>query len=102
MAGAPVGNRNAAKSKDWANALRWVAENYECESRNITKGQALREIAKTCFEQALAGDKDARAEIGNRLDGKAPQPVVGGDEDDNPIQHSHTVEWFSGQAAAPK
>lgn len=25
-----------------------------------------------------------------------------GDDDGGPIQHSHTVEWVSGQAAAPK
>jgi pullulanase/glycogen debranching enzyme len=85
--GAPLGNKNASKSKDWTNALRWVAENYESDTRNITRGQALREMAKVCFEQALAGDKDARAEIGNRLDGKPMQPI-GGDDEAPPIRVS--------------
>jgi len=83
--GAPLGNKNAAKSKDWQNALRWVADNYENEAAGITRGQALRKMATVCFEQAMAGDKDARAEIANRLDGKPVQPICG-DDDSPPIR----------------
>jgi pullulanase/glycogen debranching enzyme len=89
--GGQPGNNNAAKAKDWTNALRWVADNYENLEAGITRGMALRKMAETCFVQAMAGDKDARAEIGNRLDGKPMQPVCG-DDDAPPIRHAHRVE----------
>lgn len=81
---APVGNQNARKAKDWEKALRRVLAQYESEK--VPKGEALAKIAEACVIQAMAGDKDARTEIGNRLDGKPVQAVVGGDEDDNPIR----------------
>lgn len=84
--GGQPGNNNAGKAKDWANALRWAVDNYENAQAGITRGQALRKVAETCLVQALAGDKDARAELGNRLDGKVAQAIIGGDEGDNPIR----------------
>ena len=68
MAGAPKGNRNAKKAKDWENALRRILAQYTSET--VPQGQALSAIAEVCVMQALAGDKDARNEIANRLDGK--------------------------------
>ena len=82
---APVGNQNARKARDWADALRWQLEHYEGEG--IAKGQALRAIAKSVIENALAGNKDAWQEVGNRLDGKATQPISG-DDTEPPIQIS--------------
>lgn len=73
--GAPKGNKNGAKGKDWETALRYALDNYE--SGTIKKGLALREIAKVVVSKALAGDKDSVQEIGNRLDGKAPQAITG-------------------------
>jgi len=34
----------------------------------------------------MAGDVPALKEIGDRLDGKVPQALVGGDEDSQPIR----------------
>jgi len=45
----------------------------------IPPEQALEVIADLTVQQALCGDKDARSEIGNRLDGKPPQTLEGGD-----------------------
>lgn len=70
MAGAPKGNQNARKAKDWEGALRRVLAQYENAEAKIPKGEALSKIAEQCVIQALAGDKDARTEIANRLDGK--------------------------------
>lgn len=72
---APRGNQNARKGKDWETALRKALARYE--DVNVPKGQALLKIAEGCVAQALAGDKDARIEIANRLDGKPAQPVDG-------------------------
>jgi hypothetical protein len=43
----------------------------------------LARIAEAVARQALGGDMQAVKEIGDRLDGKAPQPIEGGD---TPIQ----------------
>lgn len=67
---APKGNQNARKAKDWESALRRVLAQYENPEAKISKGEALAKIAEQCVLQALSGDKDARTEIANRLDGK--------------------------------
>ncbi len=85
MAGAPLGNKNARKAKDWENALRRVLTQYATDA--VPQGEALAVIARTCVEQAMAGDKDARTEIANRLDGKPAQIVIG-DADEDPVQVS--------------
>ena len=91
--GAPQGNKNAAKAKVWEGALRAALAQFE--SKDIKKGQALRKVAETVVTQALAGNKDAWKEIGDRLDGKAVQPVAG------ELDMNLTVEIvkFAGKAA---
>lgn len=88
---APVGNKNAKKAKDWENALRRVLAQYEDPEAKIAPGEALAKIAEKCVLQAIAGDKDARAEIANRLDGKVPQAIIGGGEDDPAIKVEEIV-----------
>lgn len=83
--GAPAGNQNARKAKDWENALRRVLATYESAELKVNRGEALAKIAEQCVIQAIQGDKAAREEIGNRLDGKVPQGIIGGGEDDPPI-----------------
>jgi hypothetical protein len=83
--GAPLGNKNGRKAKDWEQALRRVLSLYESPELRVNKGEALAKIAEVCVLQAISGDKDARAEIANRLDGKVPQALIGGDDDDPPI-----------------
>lgn len=65
---APKGNQNAAKGARWRDALERALDSYS--SGTIAEGRALFAIAKKVVEQAIEGDKDARAEIANRLDGK--------------------------------
>lgn len=45
------------------------------EEGDIKAGQALRKIADRVVKAALAGDKDARQEIANRLDGRPTEHV---------------------------
>lgn len=77
--GAQKGNKNAAKNKNWEAALRRVLATFELKNEagetTVARGEALRKIAEQCVMQAIAGDKDARAEIANRLDGKPKEHV---------------------------
>src|SRR4051812_34348185 len=82
MAGAPVGNRNAAKAKRWQDALVKALTRYSNPEAQIEAGQALDKIAEQVVKKALDGDKDSIAEIGNRLDGKPAQAIVGDDSAD--------------------
>jgi hypothetical protein len=73
---APLGNSNARKeNRLWADAVR----------RCIVQGKTLESLAAVLIAKALEGDMVAIKEIGDRLDGKPKQAIVGGDEDDNPI-----------------
>lgn len=63
------------RSKPWTEALRRVLTQLELRdgNGNITcrAGEALRLIAERCVMDAIAGDKAAREEIAQRLDGKS-------------------------------
>ncbi len=83
---APPGNRNASRQKPWEDALRKVVVQYEDKTKGIEQGQVLAHLAKKTLEWALEGDKEARAEIANRLDGKPLQSVEAN------VEHSGSVE----------
>ena len=67
----------------WRDELIMALHGYE--SSEVQRGQALSKIAKVVVSQALAGDYKAIEEIGNRLDGKPVQAVIG-DDDGPPIK----------------
>lgn len=77
--GAPKGNKFAAHDKPWTNALQRVLAQLEVKDETgkvkIKAGEALRFIAETTVLQALAGDKDARKEVADRMDGKPSEYV---------------------------
>ena len=86
--GAPLGNDNPTRGKEWKAALRRsMAHKADGDYR-----ATLLKIADAVVERALDGDKDAWREISEREDGKVPQALVGGDEDSLPIKQSLTVE----------
>lgn len=91
MAGAPKGNQNAAKGREWAEAVRYALANYE--DAKVERGKALKAIAMKLIEKALEGEKDAIQEIGNRLDGKPAQMISG--DPDAPIQAKLTIEFVN-------
>ena len=72
--GGQPGNNNATKNKPWRDAIDSALNDYEKEGK-VARNMALREIAMKMIEQALEGDKDARKEIGDRLEGKPRQAV---------------------------
>jgi hypothetical protein len=80
---APLGNKNAAKARRWLDAINKALARYTSEEVNA--GEALDKIAEGVVIAALAGDWEAIAEIGNRLDGKAAQGVSITGADGGPI-----------------
>ena len=78
MAGRPPGSQN--KDKPFRDALRMqIAEAGE-------DAKTLRKIATALLDKAATGDVQAIKEVADRLDGKVPQGVIGGDEDDPPLK----------------
>jgi hypothetical protein len=70
--------------KPWRDALRLAALQKLDDDR---KGRnKLEQAAIVLFGEALKGDVPALKEIGDRLDGKVPQALVGGGDDDNPVR----------------
>lgn len=86
--GAPLGNQNAKKAKLWENALKRAL----ARASNATIDAGLDKIADTVVLQAMEGNKDAWQEIGQRLDGKVPQAIIGGDDDEPPVKLKGVVE----------
>lgn len=74
MAGAPVGNTNAAKQK------RLLTDALK---RELTqRPDDVLAIANKLIDSAKAGEPWAMSLIHDRVDGKAPQPIVGDDSED--------------------
>lgn len=75
---APVGNTNAAKkNRMLTDALK----------RELTQNpEEVTAIARKLIDRAKEGDAWAQALIYERCDGKVPQALIGGDEDEPPIQ----------------
>lgn len=74
--GAPVGNQNAAKAKQWAAAIHRALE----KRGGGDKAKALDELAEKLLLACDTGDLQALKEIGDRIDGK-PKQTIAGDED---------------------
>lgn len=74
MAGRPP------SEKTFANMLR-----IAISEAHGTGGNKLRAVADALVEKAMSGDVPAIREIGDRLDGKVPQGIIGGGEDDAPF-----------------
>jgi len=81
--GNPLGQ---VRAKPFREALRVeIAALAEDDKRG------LRKVARQLIEQAEAGDIQAIKELGDRLDGKVPQALVG-DDDADPIRTVSRIE----------
>jgi len=93
MAGAPTGNNNAAKGTRWRHAIdKALAKRSKAEGI-----EALDKLAEELLKLCDKGDLSALKELGDRIDGKSTQPIVGHVDH----RHSHesvsdTSEWLSG------
>lgn len=82
MAGAPKGNKNAAKAKEFEGAIRKALAQRE-------DPETLRKIADKVLDMALEGNLFAVGMVADRLDGK-PKQVLAGDEE-NPLTFKEIV-----------
>lgn len=79
-------SRGQQRDKPWRDALRMAV------NEDTPDGfKKLRKIAEACADAAIAGDMQAVKEIGDRLDGKVPQAIVGDDEE-SAINVIHRIE----------
>lgn len=81
--GAPVGNQNARNAKVWQQAIKRALA--RASGKNVDAG--LDVLADKVVSAAQMGEQWAIKEIGERLDGKPAQVIVG-DDDLPPIQVS--------------
>ena len=73
---APKGNQNAAKARIWSAAIERAIRNRTGKS----KVDALDALAEKLLEQCDLGDIPALRELGDRLEGKPAQAILGGGE----------------------
>ena len=74
----PLGSPN--KDKPFRDALRLAINEADGDVRR------LRRVADALIAKAMSGDVQAIKELGDRLDGKPAQAIVGGDDDDAPLR----------------
>lgn len=75
MAGRPP------KERSFANMLNIAIK----EASDTGEGTKLRDVANALVAKAISGDVQAIKEVADRVDGKVPQGVIGGDEDDTAL-----------------
>lgn len=82
--GAPVGNKNAAKSRLFEQAFL-----REIKARDLDAGdgETLRKIAAKILDQALNGDIPSFREARDTTDGKPAQAVELAGDPDRPVVH---------------
>ena len=80
-------NGRPVSQKSFANMLR-IAISAAGKEPGTTK---LRDVAEALVSKAIDGDTMAIREIADRLDGKVPQGIIGGDENDPAIKTEQTV-----------
>lgn len=68
--------------KPWTEALKLALNG--CEKGERVK--KIRKVAEACVKQALGGDISAIKEIGDRMDGKAPQAQIHQGDSNHPIE----------------
>ncbi len=78
--GRPLGSQN--KDKPYRDALRMVLAAGDRGEKLEYPPFSIRAIALATVTKALTGDTAAIREIGDRLDGKVPQAIVGDSEHD--------------------
>lgn len=94
---APVGNQNAKKGKQWADAIkRAIRTKYGKEW-----DESLEELASGLVNAAACGDFQALKEIGDRLDGKPAQSVDVGNKDGEAFKTERIVREIVDPAKNP-
>lgn len=77
------------KTHWWSELLKERAEAEDREKK--LKNKEI--MADALIEKAKAGDINAIKEFGDRVEGKPKQAIVGGEEDDPPVNTSITIRF---------
>lgn len=85
QSGNPAGRPKRAKL--WQEAILRAIKRRENEDP-----QALEKLADALIRKVEEGDVAAIKELGDRMDGKVAQAIVGGEDDDNPLNLVHRIE----------
>ncbi len=82
-----AGNANSGpkKEKPFRDALLLAISDAEASAN---PQRSLRKLAERLLDKAADGDMNALKEIADRVDGKVPQAIEGGDE---PLKQEHTI-----------
>lgn len=82
-----AGNANSGpkREKPFRDALMLAIKEAEAHENSH---RALRRVAERLLDEAAQGNVQAMKEIADRLDGKVPQGIEGGE---TPIQHEATI-----------
>lgn len=85
---APLNPKGAKSDKIWREAIMRAVRRLETDEppKDSRPEQRLERLADALVAKGLEGDVPALREVGDRLDGKATQPISG-DEDGPPIIH---------------
>lgn len=85
-----AGNANSGpkREKPFRDALMLAIKEAEA---NENSHRALRRVAERLLDEAAAGNVQALKEVADRLDGKVPQGVIGGEEGDPAISINAAV-----------
>ena len=86
--GGQPGNQNAARGRPWRDAIN-RALSLRTKSR-VDGKRELDALAEKLIDNALAGDMAALKELGDRIEGKAVQPI-GGDDELPPVRFDGVV-----------
>ena len=80
-----AGNANSGpkREKPFRDALMLAIKEAEAQPNHH---RALRRVAERLLDEAAAGNVQAMKEIADRLDGKVPQGVIGGEDGDPSIK----------------
>lgn len=83
-----MGNANSGpkREKPFRDALILALKDAAEDKRS------LRKVAESVIDEAIKGNMAAAKEIGDRLDGKPAQAIIGGEESDAPVKV--TFEWL--------
>lgn len=93
MAGAPIGNKNGAKGRQFLQALEMALDSKGGDKINpIGRMKPLVQMSERLIEKAVEGDGFALKEIADRLDGKPRQALDLGSQPDNPIKIDSTID----------
>jgi hypothetical protein len=87
MAGAPQGNKNAAKAKVWTAAIERALARRSATSRK----DALEMLADNLLDLCEEGNLQALQELGNRLEGKPNQALILSGDEGKPLKVDTTI-----------